>query len=134
MSEQPIGVGIIGFGVVGGGTYQVLTENQHNIELKVGCPLEVRLVADLAWERTRPLLPPPDRRTTDPWEVVNHPEIQVVVECIGGVDPARELVLAALRSGKSVVTSNKELIAKHGREILELAGQQEVDICFEASV
>lgn len=136
MDAHPIYVGIIGLGVVGSGTYETLVSNQESIDRKVGRPVRVRKVADVDWSRPRPTsFPVPEHlRTTDAREVVSDPEIAIVVECIGGVGPARELVLEALQSGKNVVTSNKELIARHGRELFEAAAARRVDLMFEGAV
>jgi len=136
MSTPPIYLGLLGFGNVGSGTLYTLEKNQHSIALKVGRPLEVKMVADIDWERPRPLEVGLSReqKTEDAWAVVEDPDIQIVIECIGGLEPAGELVLRALRNGKSVVTSNKELIAKRGHEILQEAEKHKVDICFEGAV
>ena len=133
---KPVQVGILGFGNVGSGTFATLQENAANIARRAGGPVVVRRIADVDWRRPRPLGVdvPADVRTRDPYAVINDPEIAIVVECIGGVTPARELVLAALRAGQNVVTSNKELIAKHGHELLDEADARGLDIAFEGSV
>ncbi len=132
MAEE-IRVGILGFGVVGCGTYQVLRDNAEQITRVVGAPVRVVRVADIDWTRERPVTLPEELRNTDGRAVATAPEVDVVVETIGGVHPARELVLAAIDAGKSVVTSNKELMAKHGTEILEAAARQGVDVQFEGA-
>jgi homoserine dehydrogenase len=136
MKDNAIQVGILGFGVVGSGALKTLRDNQESIDLKAGAPVRVKWVADLDWERPRPVAVEVEerQRTLDAEAVISDPEVDIVVETIGGLDPARELVLRALRNGKNVVTSNKELIAKHGREIFEEAARRSVDICFEGSV
>lgn len=127
-------VGIIGFGVVGGGTYEALTQNAESIALRAGVPVEVARVADVDWSREREITVPEALRTTDTMAMINDPEIHVIVETIGGINPALDFVRAALNAGKSVVTSNKELIAKHGHELLALAKEKGVDLQFEGSV
>jgi homoserine dehydrogenase len=136
MSERPIYVGIIGFGVVGSGTYRTLLDNSQSIDRKAGRPLRVKRIADLDWSRSRPVevAVPQELRSDDASAVLQDPEIAIVVEAIGGTDPARRLVLQALRAGKSVVTSNKELIARHGKELFDAAAAAGVDLMFEASV
>jgi homoserine dehydrogenase len=128
-----VNIGILGYGTVGGGAYQVLHEHADAIASRAGCRLVVAKVADVDWERPRRLLPPESLRTTDSAAVVSDPDIDVVAECIGGVSPARELVLGAIEHGKSIVTSNKELMAKHGSEILDAAMAHHVDVEFEGS-
>ena len=127
-------VGIIGFGVVGGGTYEALTKNAASITRRAGLPVEVARVADVDWSRERDITVPEALRTTDTMAMINDPEIHIIVETIGGLNPALGFVRAALSAGKSVVTSNKELIAKHGHELLALAEEHGVDLEFEGSV
>ena len=136
MPERPIYIGIIGFGAVGSGTYQTLLDNQPSIDRKVGRPLRVKRIADLDWSRPRPVpvKVPPKLRSQEAAAVLSDPQIAIVVEAIGGADPARQYVLQALRAGKSVVTSNKELIARHGKELFDAAAAAGVDLMFEASV
>ena len=136
MSEQPIYLGIIGFGNVGSGTYKTLLDNQESIDRKVGRPLRVKRIADVDWERARPLgvVVPEDLRASEAKAVLEDPAIQIVVEAIGGTDPAREFILAALSNGKSVVTSNKELIARHGKELFDAAAARSLDLMFDGSV
>jgi len=134
MARDVIRIGILGFGNVGGGAYQVLEENADGIALRVGSRLEVARVADIDWQRPRDIVLPAEKRTTNARAVIEDPAIDIVVETIGGTDPALGFVLGALRAGKCVVTSNKELIAKHGREILEQADALGLDIYFEGAV
>ena len=124
----------MGFGNVGSGAYQVLEENAEAIALKAGSRLEVAKVADIDWGRPRAVDVPQDKRTTDARALIANPAIDIIVETIGGTDPALDFVLSSLRAGKCVVTSNKELIAKHGREILEEADARGLDIHFEGAV
>jgi homoserine dehydrogenase len=136
MPGKPINIGILGFGNVGVRTFCTLEENKRSIAFKIGRPLKVKLVADVDWKRPRPPAAALSvkQKTWDPLAVVDDPDIQIVVECIGGLKPAEELILRALRNGKNVVTSNKELIAKRGHKLLEEADKRKLDICFEGAV
>ncbi len=131
---QEIGVGIIGFGTVGAGTYEVLTENSAIIQSRVGVPVRVKKIADLDLETDRGVQVNPEILTTEAMEVIQDPEIHVVVELIGGVTQAKEYILAAMENGKHVVTANKALLAEHGKEIYTKASRCGVEIGFEASV
>ncbi|MFQ5808563.1 MAG: homoserine dehydrogenase [Armatimonadota bacterium] len=133
MGCEQINVGILGYGVVGGGAYRILHDNAEAIAQRAGCPVTVTRVADLDWEREREVMPPESAQTTDAAEVINDPNVHIVVETIGGVSPAREYVLEAIGNGKAVVTANKELMAKHGAEILDAAAAAPVDVEFEGS-
>lgn len=132
--EGNINVGIIGFGVVGGGTYAALTNNAASIAQRAGGPVTVAKVADVDWSRPRELTVPDSVQTTDARAMIADPDIHIIVETIGGINPARDFVMQAIAAGKSVVTSNKELIAKHGHEILAAAAEKKVDVLFEGSV
>jgi len=134
MPREVVRIGFLGAGTVGTGALALLARNAASIAQKVGCPLEVVRVADLDWDRPRPVDIPEAKRTTDASQVLEDPSIDIVVEVIGGVQPALSFVLRALANGKSVVTTNKELIAKHGKEILEEAGKRSLDVCFEGAV
>jgi homoserine dehydrogenase len=127
-------VGVLGAGTVGGALVNRLLADREAIRLKSGVDLEVKRVAvrDLTKQRTFDLKA--DRMTDIAMSVVTDPSIDVVVEVIGGLDPAGELVLAALRSGKPVVTANKELIATRGQEIAEAARRAGVSVMYEAAV
>lgn len=129
-----IGVGIIGIGTVGAGVVQVLQENAPEIERRLGARLKLVRVADKDIESDRGV--PIDRAllTTDAAEVLEHPEIQIVAELIGGYEPARGFLLRAMANGKHVVTANKALLAVHGDEIFAAAKAAGVDVGFEASV
>ncbi len=134
MPSRQINVAILGFGTVGSGTYKVLTAHADEIERRTGCRISVSKVADLDWNRPRTILPDESIRTTDAMAAVTDPSIDIVVETIGGVKAARELVLAAIEHGKGVATSNKVLMARHGGEILDLAKERGVDVFFEGAV
>jgi len=131
---KEIGVGIIGIGTVGAGVVQVLRENAGEIERRLGSRLRLVRVADKDIETDRGV--PMDRSvlTTDVADVVENPEIQIVVELIGGYEPAKGFLLRAIANGKHVVTANKALLAVHGDEIFAAARAHGVDVGFEASV
>ena len=132
--KPQINIGIIGFGTVGTGALKALLENKSEIERKVGSRLEVVQIADLDNATERPVKFDKSILTTDANQVLDNPDVDIVVELIGGVHPAKEFILRALRNGKHVVTANKELIAKEGAEILDEASKRGLDFCFEGSV
>ena len=131
---RDIGVGLIGMGTVGAGVIQILTENADEIERRLGARIRLVQVADKDIETDRGV--PVDREilTTDVGRVLDNPQIQIVVELIGGYEPAKSFLRRAIANGKHVVTANKALLAVHGDEIFGAARQKGVDICFEASV
>ncbi|HOP81342.1 MAG TPA: homoserine dehydrogenase, partial [Armatimonadota bacterium] len=129
-----INVGIIGFGVVGCGVYDIFQRNARAIELRVGSKLVVKRVADTDPDRPRPIEFDRSILTTNPEEIINDPEIDIVAELIGGVDPAQDYIMAAIRNGKHVVTANKELLVKSGHSLLVEAGERKQDFYFETSV
>ncbi len=134
MPREEVRVGILGFGIVGGGTYEVLRRNADSIARRVGVPVRVARIADIDWSRERDMDVPEELRSTDAAEVYAADDIDIVVETIGGVEPATKFVLAAIANGKSVVTSNKEMMAKRGAEILDAAAEAGVDVEFEGAV
>ncbi len=134
MRDGCVQVGIIGLGVVGGGLYQILANNADQIRRVAGVGVEVAAACDVDWERSRDFAVPQNLRTTDASQVISDPDIDIVVECIGGLSPALDYVTAAIEAGKSVVTPNKEMIAKHGEQILALADEHGGDVQFEGSV
>ena len=136
MDKKSIGIGLMGLGVVGGQVARVLKDKAEVLAEQVGCPLVLRKVKVLAQDLTGPLAREMDSQlfTTDADEFFADPEIDIVVEAIGGENPAREYLTRALSDGKHVVTSNKEVIAKHGAELLRLAQQNGVGLHYEAAV
>jgi len=132
--RQQINVGIIGLGTVGTGALRILRENAEVIARRVGIPVEVTKVAVRDVKRDRGIAIPDGLLTTDPSRIIEDPEIDIVVELIGGYQPAKELILAAIARGKHVVTANKALLAEHGIEIHEAARRTGVSIGFEGSV
>ena len=136
MKERKIGVGLMGLGVVGGGVARVLTDRAGLLTERVGLPLVLRKVKVIEPDLARPLAQEMDSSlfTTDADEFFATPGMDIVVEAIGGEEPALRYLKRALSAGKYVVTSNKEVIAKHGAELLDLARQRGVGVYFEASV
>ncbi len=130
---KPINVGLLGLGTVGGGTLTVLRRNAEEITRRAGREIRVVRAAVRDLEKARALagdLP----LTTNPFDIVDDPEIDIVVELIGGLEPARELVMQAIARGKHVVTANKHLVAKYGNEIFAAAQAKGVMVAFEAAV
>ncbi|WP_339846592.1 homoserine dehydrogenase [uncultured Halopseudomonas sp.] len=129
---KPVKVGICGLGTVGGGTFNVLQRNAIEISRRAGRGIEV---AQIAARHLNPACDTGDTPITDDvFEVVNNPEIEVIIELIGGYSVAFDVVMQAIANGKHVVTANKALIAVHGNEIFEAASKQGVVVAFEASV
>ena len=131
---KPVNIGILGLGTVGGGTVRVLTRNAGEITRRAGRDIQIRAASARDLARARICETDGIRLTTDAFEIVNDPDIDIVVELIGGITPARELVLAALENGKHVVTANKALIALHGNEIFAKAREKGLMVAFEAAV
>ena len=131
---RPIGIGLIGWGTVGCGVIQTLRENAREIEARLGAPLKLRRVADLDLERPRPVAVPPDQLTRRMEDILEDPEIDIVVELIGGLGVAREVIIKALQAKKQVVTANKALLAHSGNELFEAARQNQCSIGYEAAV
>lgn len=131
---RKIGVGLVGWGTVGSGVIRVLKENAEVIESRLGVPLELRRVADTNLERERPVSVPRELLTTSYEDIIRDPDIQIVIELIGGLTIARTVIRSALESGKHVVTANKALLAHHGNELFGLALSKGLSIGFEASV
>ncbi|WP_018985474.1 homoserine dehydrogenase [Methylophilus methylotrophus] len=127
-------VGLLGIGTVGGGTYTVITRNQADISRRIGGNIRIVQVADRNLELARQVTGGQVALTDDAFAVVDNPEIDVVVELIGGYTIAKELVLKAIANGKHVVTANKALLAVHGNEIFKAAAEKGVIVAFEAAV
>jgi homoserine dehydrogenase len=131
---KPINVGLLGIGTVGGGTFTVLSRNEAEITRRAGRPIRITQVADKNLELARQITGGNVAVTDDAFAVVNNPEIDIVVELIGGYGIAKDLVLKAIENGKHVVTANKALLAVHGNEIFAAAQKKGVMIGFEAAV
>jgi homoserine dehydrogenase len=133
-ARKEINVGLLGIGTVGSGTFAVLARNQEEIARRAGCAITMKMVADKDLERARRLVGQKAAVTSDANEVVGHPDIDIVVELIGGTGIAKELILKAIANGKHVVTANKSLLAQYGNEIFSAAQQKDVTVSFEAAV
>ena len=127
-------VGLLGCGTVGSALVQLVQEQADGIEARTGLRLEITRVAVRNASKDRGVDLPRDRFTNDAASVVNDPEVDVVIEVIGGIEPARQLILDALKAGKPVVTANKELLANVGAEVFAAAESSGVDVLFEAAV
>jgi len=131
---KPINVGLLGIGTVGGGTWDVLSRNADEIQRRAGRAIRISLVADKDVARAKKIVKGKAKVISDGAALVRSPEIEIVVELIGGTTIAKELVLEAIRHGKHVVTANKALLATHGNEIFAAAQKKGVMVAFEASV
>ena len=134
MTMKPMNVGLLGIGTVGAGTFTVLTRNAEEISRRAGRPIRITVVADKDVERAKEITHGACRITSDAFSVVSDPEVDIVIELIGGDRVAKELVLQAIANGKHVVTANKALLAKHGNEIFAAAQAKGVMVGFEAAV
>ncbi len=131
---KPINVGLLGIGTVGGGTFEVLRRNEEEITRRAGRPIRISVIADKNVEHARSVAGDSVRITDDAFAVIADPDVDIVVELIGGYGVARELMLGAIANGKHVVTANKALLAMHGNEIFEAARRKGVMVAFEAAV
>lgn len=131
---KDVNVGLIGFGTVGSGTARILLEKQALLEQRVQAKIRLRRICDLDLNSPRGFHVPPEILTTDVQAILKDPEIQIVIELIGGLEPARSFILQAIEQGKHVITANKALLATHGHEIFLAAAQKGVEVGFEASV
>ena len=131
---KSIKVGLLGIGTVGAGTFTVLERNGEEIRRRAGRPIEITMVADLDTARAKQITGGKVEVVDDANIIVNHPDIDIVVELIGGYGIARQLVMTAIANGKHVVTANKALLATHGTEIFKAAQEKGVMVAFEAAV
>ena len=127
-------VGMIGFGTIGAGVAKILADNSEIIRQRLGAGVELVKVADLDITTDRGVKLGPDVLMTSADEVINHPDIDIVIELMGGYEPARKFLLQAIDQGKHVVTANKALLAKHGEEIFSAITEKGLSIGFEASI
>ncbi len=134
MKKRTVQVAIIGFGTVGTGTARILMKKRAELERKSGVPIVLKHIADPDIRRDRGIKLPKGMLTKDTDTVLNDPDIDIIVELIGGIHPAKEIIIRALENGKHVVTANKALLAEEGRDIFSAAEKNRVDIGFEASV
>jgi homoserine dehydrogenase len=131
---KPVKVGVIGFGTVGTGVVRLLSEQRELLSRRLGADLVLKKVADLDLDRPRPVALPRELLTNRPGDILDDPEIDIVVELMGGLEPARGLILESIARGKHVVTANKALLAHWGNDLLAAAAKQGVEVAFEASV
>jgi homoserine dehydrogenase len=131
---QEIKIGLLGCGTVGTGVARLLFQNRDILRARAGVALILKRVADLDIDRDRGIRFEDGVLTTDAYQVVRDPEIDVIIEMIGGQTVARELIAEAIRNGKQIITANKALLASHGNELFQLAAEKGVDLAFEASV
>jgi homoserine dehydrogenase len=131
---RPINVGLLGIGTVGGGTWEVLNRNADEIRRRAGRAIRITQVADKALEKARRLVKGKAKVVSDAYAVVRSPDVEIIVELIGGTGIAKDLVLEAIADGKHVVTANKALLATHGNEIFAAAQKKGVMVAFEGAV
>ena len=131
---KPIRVGLLGIGTVGGGTWEVLRRNADEIQRRAGRAIQITMVADKAVAHARTIVKGKAKVVSDAWEVVRSPDVDIVIELIGGYTIAKDLVLEAIANGKHVVTANKALLATQGNRIFAAAQKKGVMVAFEAAV
>lgn len=131
---KEIKVGLIGFGTVGTGVVKILQKNSRLIEKRLGARIRIKRIADIDINRDRGIKLKPGLLTPDAGDIIEDPEIDIVIELIGGIEPAKSIILKAIRRKKHIVTANKALLALHGDEIFNEANRFGVDVNFEASV
>ena len=131
---KEINIGLLGCGTVGTGVAKLLIENKDLLTARVGADLKLKWVADIDIETDRGIQFPAGVLTTDAQKVLNDPEIDMVIEMIGGEGIAKDLMLQAINNGKHIITANKALLAAHGNELFAAAARKGVDLAFEASV
>ena len=134
MSEKVVNAALLGLGTVGTGVYKVIKSQEQEMTAKLGCQVKITKILVRNLEKASGKVDDPSVLTTDWADIEGDPSIDIVIELIGGVEPARTYILAALKVGKNVVTANKDLIAVHGKEILETARAAQKDFLFEAAV
>jgi len=131
---KPVKVGVLGLGTVGGGTVNVLKRNAAEIARRAGREIIITRASAKDLNKQRICDTQGIALTTDPYEIINDPEIEIILELIGGAGPVKDMVLKAIENGKHVVTANKSLIALHGNEIFAKASEKGVIVAFEAAV
>ena len=134
MENRQVNIGIIGLGTVGTGVARILLEQKDLLETRSGLNFNLKTIAELDWSKERDLDLSCVNCTTNAHELLDDPEINIVVETIGGYEPAFSFISKALKNRKHVVTANKALIATKGMELYKIAQENDVDLLFEASV
>ena len=131
---KPIKVGLLGLGTVGTGVVRIIENHQEDLQNQIGSPVVIEKVLVSNVKKQRNISINATQLTEDAWEIIRNPEIDIIVEVMGGTTVAKEYLIEALKLGKNVVTANKDLLALHGTELLQLAQQHSADIYYEASV
>lgn len=131
---KPVKVGLLGLGTVGTGVIRIVERHQEDLNSQVGSPIIIERVAVKSLDKKRSIDFDRSKLTEDPWEIIRDPEIDVIVEVMGGIEPTKDYILEALERGKHVVTANKDLMALYGSEILAKAQEKQCDVFYEASV
>ena len=132
--KEAIHVGLLGLGTVGCGVYRMIHEHQEELFHRIGLPIQVEKILIRDIHKDRKIIMPDDLLTTDPEDIVNNPNIDVVIEVMGGMEETKELILRALRRHKHVITANKDLLALYSGELLSVASEYGCDLFYEASV
>lgn len=132
--KKPVNIGIVGFGTVGTGTARILLQKRKELERRLGFPIILKRIADIDIERDRGIRLPQGILIKDFRGILNDPDIHIVVELVGGINPAKDIILGAIEKGKHVVTANKALLATEGEVIFKSAERRGVEVGFEASV
>ncbi len=131
---KPVRVGLLGLGTVGTGVVRIVEGNQEDLSSQVGSPIIISKIAVKNSDKSRDIYIDPAILTEDPWDVIRDPEIDVIVEVMGGVEQTKAYILEALEQGKHIITANKDLMALYGSEILAKAQEKQCDVFYEASV
>jgi homoserine dehydrogenase len=131
---KPVRIGLLGLGTVGTGVVRIIQGHQEDLQRQVGCPVIIERILVQHVDKERSVHIDPSQLTEDPWSVIHNPDIDVIIEVMGGIGLAKEYILASLERGKHVVTANKDLMAQHGQEILQKAAEKGCDVFYEASV
>jgi homoserine dehydrogenase len=131
---KPIKVGLLGMGTVGTGVVRIVEGHQEDLHRKIGVPVRIEKILVKDIDKKRSISIPNHKLTTDPWEIINDPEIDVIIEVMGGIEQTKQYMLSALEKGKHIVTANKDLMALEGADILKKANDKGCDVYYEASV
>lgn len=129
-----VNVGLLGFGTVGGGVYQIILNHQEELRHRVGSDIEVKKILIKNEDKKRDIQVDPKLLTKQPEEIIHDPNIDIVIEVMGGIEESKRLIIEALKSKKHVITANKDLMALYGGEILAVASENDCDLFYEASV
>ena len=134
MSKKVINVALLGLGTVGTGVYKVLKMQQDDMEDKIGARAEIKKILVRNLKKAAAKIEEPELLTNDWKEILEDDSIEIVIEVMGGIEPAKTYMLEALKAGKHVVTANKDLVASYGQEVLDCAAANNRDFLFEAAV